>query len=81
MSDVSSICEAIGRGVLADRLGVGRQAISNAVTEGSFPASWYAIIKDECDRTGTKCPRRLFRFKMGLPVEAGQPSRIEGDAA
>jgi len=63
MSNVSQICEVIGRSVLAGRLGVGRQAVSNAVADGQFPACWYIIVKKECEQRRLDCPRELFRFK------------------
>lgn len=70
MSNVTQICEVIGRSVLARRLGVGRQAISNAVADGQFPACWYIIVKKECDQCQLDCPRELFRLKIN-PLKLG----------
>ncbi len=63
MSEVFNICQSIGRDHLARSLGVGKQAISNAVADEMFPSSWYAVVKNECDQRELECPIVLFRFK------------------
>lgn len=64
MTKVQEICSAIGRDELAKALGVSRQSISNAISAAAFTASWYAIIKKECDRRGIDCDLTLFNFKQ-----------------
>jgi len=63
MSTVQDICNEIGREVLASAIGVSRQSISNAISDAAFPASWYEIIKRECDDRGLVCDLVLFKFK------------------
>lgn len=63
MTQVSSICDKVGRPVVARRLGVGLTAVSNAVVAGVFPASWYAGVKSLCDERGIDCPMSAFNWK------------------
>lgn len=63
MMTVDKICDQIGRKKMTGALGITRAAISNAVSEGVFPSSWYEAIKGECDRLGVDCPTDLFSFK------------------
>ncbi len=62
MTNVADIVEALGRPLLIERLGVVRQAISNAIGDNRFPAKWYAVIHDLCVERGIECPRELFAF-------------------
>lgn len=62
MSTVADICKSIGRGKLAELLGVGSTAISNAVVEGRFPAKWYRVVHKLCVERGLDCPVALFNF-------------------
>jgi hypothetical protein len=60
----TTICNALGRKAMADRLGVVVSAISNNATEGTFPAIWFDTVDDMCrEAGGIPCPRTLFRFK------------------
>lgn len=68
---VASICEVVGRKVLADRLNVGKTAIGNAVSENLFPARWYIEVKALCDAHGIDCPEALFSF-VRAPSEAAE---------
>lgn len=65
MTDVSTICDKLGRDAIMRRLGVGKTAISNAVTAGKFPASWYAGLSDMCAASGIECPLEAFSFRAG----------------
>lgn len=79
MNEVLNICQTIGRDLLARSLGVGRQAVSNAVADEMFPASWYAVIKHECDQRGLECPISLFRFKGDQPTHKnGEKTGVAG---
>jgi len=64
---VALICDHVGRKVLADRLGVGKTAIGNAVSENLFPARWYVEVKALCDAHGLSCPASLFSFVRSEP--------------
>lgn len=59
---VAVICDAIGRAVIAKAVGRGITAVSNAVTEGRFPASWYVAVKSLCEERSLACPEELFSF-------------------
>jgi hypothetical protein len=63
MQTVDKIAEKLGRKRLAELVGVGKAAVTNATTEGTFPASWYVIVSGECDRLGIECPKSAFSFK------------------
>ena len=59
---VASICDAIGRKALAERVGVGMTTISNAVVDGRFPAKWFLAVRDMCLEKGIESPEALFTF-------------------
>lgn len=61
-SAVALICDKVGRKVVAERLGVGKTAVSNAATEGMFPARWYREIRLLCEEHGVECGDDLFNF-------------------
>lgn len=69
MMTVSDIVEHLGRSLLVERLGVVRQAISNACSDNRFPAKWYAVIHDLCVERGIECPRELFAFVTPAPTQ------------
>lgn len=66
MTTASQLADAIGRKEMADALGVGPTAVSNAVVRGEFPASWFLLVKSLADQAGHHCPPDLF--KMRLPT-------------
>ena len=61
-TETGAICDAIGRKVVAARMGVTKTAVSNVVTDGVFPARWYEEMKLLCQESGVECPDRLFNF-------------------
>lgn len=67
MSNVQDICDAIGRARLARALGRTKGAITNGISDGSFPSRWYLVVKKLCDAKGVDCPDSLFSF-----VECGK---------
>ena len=66
----SSICDALGRSAIADRLGVQATAVSNASVAGTFPASWFTALRAMCSEAGLVCPESLFRFKATSAPDA-----------
>lgn len=58
----ADICDALGRATIAARLKVRVTAVSNAVTEGRFPARWFLVVTELCEENGLKCPEQLFTF-------------------
>lgn len=71
---IETFSKTLTRSAMADRIGVGRTAISNAVTRGKFPPSWFSILKQMADEAGIECPMCLFAF-----VEPVAPNQ-DGDA-
>lgn len=67
MITASSLADSIGRKKIADTLGVGPTAVSNHVVRGSFPASWYFVLKTLADDIGVECPPDLFSMKTPPP--------------
>jgi hypothetical protein len=72
MMNASEICDALGRKTIKEALGVTKASVSHAASAGSFPASWYPIIKGLCDTRGLECPVDAFNFKSPSqqPLEA-----------
>lgn len=59
---VTTICDEIGRKVIAERMKVGKTAVGNAVSDGVFPARWYREMRLLCQEHGLPCPDELFNF-------------------
>ena len=73
------LADALGRKNIADAVGVGATAVSNAVVRGSFPASWYLAMAGLAAKAGTECPPALFgmRASNSSPVDP----RLDAGAA
>lgn len=82
MSKVHQICQVLGRKRIADSLGVGGTAVSNAVVAGVFPSSWFAVIADLCVAEGIDCPRDAFNWKAASLQAASVVAGVQrsGDA-
>lgn len=52
----------VGREVLAERLGVGLSAVSNAEQRDTFPCSWAHVVADLCATRGLFVPISAFSF-------------------
>lgn len=65
----AEVCDVLGRRNISLRVNRGLTAVSNAATEGMFPASWYLTIKAMCDAASIECPDRLFKF---IPAEGSE---------
>ncbi len=63
MECVRKITETVGATFIQRECAVSEFSIRAAKRDGVFPASWYAVIKRECDRLGIDCPMGLFSFK------------------
>ncbi len=64
---VDQIVSAIGLSRLAAELGVSHHSIRAAKNAGSFPASWYATVRQLCDRHDVPCALAAFNWRK--PVE------------
>lgn len=64
MTNTQHIADQIGQRQIATALGVGTTAVSNAVVRGSFPTSWFLVVKRLCDERGVDCPETAFNFKL-----------------
>lgn len=58
----AEICDALGRSTIAAHLKVRVTAVSNAVTDGKFPARWFLVMSKLCEDHGLLCPKELFTF-------------------
>jgi hypothetical protein len=65
-----TICDAIGRKVIAEKIGTSLSAVSNASVAKRFPARWYPGIRELCADAGISCPDEAFNFI--LPAQAGE---------
>lgn len=63
MQTASDVADILGRKEIAQRVGVGLTAVSAAVSEGKFRASWYLEIKALGEEKGVEIPDALFTFK------------------
>jgi hypothetical protein len=63
MQTVEKISDEIGRKRLAALIGVGRSAVTNAIKDGVFPASWFVVVSRECEAAKIDCPLSAFNFK------------------
>lgn len=60
MMNVTQIADLIGRKEIAEMVNVGPTAVSNAISRGAFPASWYLGIDTLCALRGVKCQTEWF---------------------
>lgn len=77
MITASQLADAIGRKALADALGVGPTAVSNAVVRGEFPASWFLSVKDMADKIGHQCPPELFKMRLPHSQNVNPPAGLQ----
>ena len=70
MENTSDFARAIGRKEMAQALGVGVTAISNAVVAGSFPAAWFDALEALAKAKGQECPRDLFAWRRAETSES-----------
>lgn len=62
MMTAPEFADAVGRKNLATALEVGATAVSNAVTRGWFPSSWFLVAKHLAQVAGIECPPELFKM-------------------
>ncbi|MGI3163622.1 helix-turn-helix domain-containing protein [Pseudooceanicola sp. 200-1SW] len=65
------IANILGRARLASELGVGDSAVSNAVSRGRFPASWFFVVNRLALSANIPCPPELF----GMRAAEGEPPK------
>ena len=73
--EVSSIIQEVGVERIQAICSVSRHSIRAAKRDSIFPASWYGVLKPECDRLGIDCPMSLFSFKQ--PPEGPSDAKSE----
>ena len=59
MKQILTYADRVGRQNIADAVGVGLTAVSNAVVRGHFPASWFLTMR----KAGLEPPETLFVWK------------------
>jgi hypothetical protein len=62
MLDIRSTIDQIGAANLAQALGYGQTAVSNVISRGAFPPSWYLIVMDLAKERGVEVPEEMFGF-------------------
>ena len=62
MNIATKIVNTVGRSAIKRALGVSESAISQAKTDGYFPASWFSEIQRLC-RGRMACPHEAFNMK------------------
>lgn len=78
MKNISDICDTLGRKNMSEALRVSKAAIGNAVSDGKFPARWYAVISAMCADAEIECPESLFGFIA--PASASDTASERGAA-
>ena len=63
MKNAQHIASALGQRQIAEAVGVVPTAVNNAVMRGSFPASWFTVIRAMCEENGLDCPESAFNFR------------------
>jgi hypothetical protein len=61
---VHHIVATLGWENIASRVEVGWHMIRRSKSAGLFPAGWYNVLKDMCDKAGIPCPLVLFSWKV-----------------
>lgn len=73
MNSATNIADALGRKQIADALGLGKPAVSNAVAAGVFPAAWFRKVSQLCAASGVDCPMDAFSWRGGDPQTTPTP--------
>lgn len=60
---IRDLITQIGRAHLRERLSVENNTISMAIGRGRLPATWFAVITEECADRGISCPPELFGMR------------------
>lgn len=63
MKSALDIANTLGRKVIADAVGVGPTAVSNALSRKTFPAAWYFAINDLAAKRGLSVDPAAFAVK------------------
>lgn len=64
MLDSVQFADAVGRKKIAEALGVGATAVSNAVVRKRFPSSWFLACQRLANDAGVTCPPELFGMRI-----------------
>lgn len=61
--DATSVIEALGRDMLANRLGVTQGALREAARRGTLPAAWWRVARDLGRERNVAVPEHVFGWK------------------
>lgn len=78
MTTPAQIADSLGRKAIAEAIGVGKTAVSNAVVRGKFPPSWFLILSRMAADAGVDCPPSAFGMQMSL---TGSTKSTNGEPA
>lgn len=83
MNTVPQIVDRLGRQEIIDRLGVRTSSVTDAISDGVFPARWYGELKEMADEQGIELPLELFNWRKasGGPRIMPHPPAHEHAAA
>ena len=80
MTTASELADALGRKNIADALGVGLTAVSNAVVRGIFPSSWFLVMRELAENAGVSCPPGLFKMRVHNSPNVDRAPIVQGAA-
>ncbi|PQO23105.1 hypothetical protein C2I36_09555 [Rhodobacteraceae bacterium WD3A24] len=81
MVEISGFADRIGRRRIAEALGIGPTAVSNAVVRGAFPASWFLVLRGLAQDEDIECPSSLFNMRAGDDLSSAAREPREGSDA
>lgn len=62
-TSVLNITDTLTPAFFVAHLDVSEHSVRYARTAGIFPASWFAVVRAECDRLKVDCPLSAFNWK------------------
>lgn len=77
MITTAEIADRVGRKKIAEAVGVGLTAVSNAVVRGTFSSSWYYAVLSLCREAGIECPLHLFNMRGDIPQGVDYPGALQ----
>ncbi len=63
MKTVPEVYEKIGRARIQKQLDLKASSLTDALTDGRFPARWYAPMKKMAEEDGLELPLSLFHWR------------------
>jgi hypothetical protein len=80
MMNPKTFADAVGRKQIADAIGVGATAVSNAVVRGQLPAAWYLACTKLAQAHGIECPIEMFAMREANSQDVNLFPAVQGAA-